>query len=275
MALVRSSARPLARRATGVLALTGLALVLVACNGGDEKKAEAPATPAATTQNAAADQQKAADQAANSASDNAAATEPAKTAPAATPAVQLPEPEATAEVAQLMQPDALGDLALGDENAPVTVVEYASLTCGHCAAFDVRTFPDLKKNYIDTGKVRFILRPFPFDPLAEAAFLLTRCNEKQYYPMVGALFNSQEVWARAEKPSEALFQISRQAGFTEESFNACLKNADLLKKIRDGRERANKEFGVNATPTFFINGKKYAGDLPYDMMSGLIDREMK
>ena len=186
----------------------------------------------------------------------------------------LRDPAATVSTEKLMEAGALPEKTLGDASAPVTIVEYASMTCGHCAAFHNDTFKTIKENYIDTGKVYFILREFPFDPIAEAAFMLTRCAGDNYFPMVDALFASQQTWARAEKPSEALFQISKQAGFTQESFNACLTDSELLENIRAVRTKGADEFDVDSTPTFFINGKRFPGNMSVPDMSALIDAEM-
>src|SRR5215204_3053983 len=128
-----------------------------------------------------------------------------------------------------MSPGPLPDQILGAAEAPVTIVEYASMTCSHCAAFHEKTYPELKKKYIDTGKVRFILREFPLDPLAAAGFMLARCaGEDKYYPMVDALFRSQKTWVTAQDPVAALLTISKQAGFTQESFQQCLTNQSVL-----------------------------------------------
>jgi protein-disulfide isomerase len=180
--------------------------------------------------------------------------------------------------AELMKPVALTDMTLGSEKAPVTVIEYASMTCPHCAHFDETTFPELKKKYIDTGKVRYILREFPLDPLAAAAFMLARCaGEKdtaKYYAMVDTLFRQQTTWAVA-KPLDPLLAIAKQAGFTKESFDACLANQALLDNIQKVRQQAIDQFKVKSTPTFFINGTLQAGALTMDEMSKLIEPYLK
>ena len=184
------------------------------------------------------------------------------------------EPAGTVDMAELMQDTGLPEKTLGDPSATVTVVEYASMTCGHCAAFHNTTFKPFKEQYIDTGKVFFVMREFPFDPLAEAAVMLARCSGDRFFPMVDALYASQSYWARAQQPSQALFQISRQAGFTEESFNTCLRDGELLEKIRTSRRRAAEEFAVDSTPTFFINGKRYPGNMSIDVIGALVEAEM-
>jgi len=184
-----------------------------------------------------------------------------------------PQPEGSVDVKKLMQPGGLPDMQLGKDDAPVTIVEYASMTCPHCAHFDVTTLPDLRKKYIDTGKARLILREFPFDPRAEAGFMLARCSKDKYFAMVDVLFRQQEKWAAVPKDqgATALLQVAKLAGFTQETFEACLTDQKLLDEIRTVKNRGEKDFGVEATPTFFINGKKYPGALSIEEMSAIID----
>ncbi|PSH70650.1 disulfide bond formation protein DsbA [Phyllobacterium brassicacearum] len=183
-----------------------------------------------------------------------------------------PQPAGKVDEAKLMAAGSLKDMVMGKPEAPVTIVEYASMTCPHCAHFSSTTLPTIKEKYIDTGKAKLILREFPFDPRAAAAFMLARCApEERYYPMVEVLFKQQEQWAGAANAEEPLLQISKLAGFTQESFKACLTNQKLLDDVNAVRERGASEFGVNATPTFFINGTKYSGALSVDEMSAVID----
>ncbi|KXF78346.1 disulfide bond formation protein DsbA [Paramesorhizobium deserti] len=183
-----------------------------------------------------------------------------------------PAPEGTVDTAKLYEPGKLKDMVMGKADAPVTIVEYASMTCPHCAHFAETTLPTIKEKYIDTGKARLIFREFPFDPRAAAAFMLARCApEDRYFPMIDALFKQQQQWAAANDAETPLLQIAKLAGFTQESFQACLTNQQLLDDVNASRERGEKEFGVTSTPTFFINGKKYAGALSVDQMSAIID----
>ena len=162
----------------------------------------------------------------------------------------------------LMAAGPLGERSLGDPNAPVTVIEYASMTCSHCAHFHETTFAPFKEKYVDTGKVHFIFREFPLDPLATSAFMLARClPEDRYFAAVDVLFRQQANWAFAANPADALLAIARQIGFTEESFKACLTNQQILDGVNAVKERAASEFAVNSTPTFFINGTKRPGAL--------------
>lgn len=161
-------------------------------------------------------------------------------------------------VEELMKPGDLEDIAIGPKDAKVTIVEYASMTCGHCQKFQTSVFPQLKTKYIDSNKVRFITREFPLDNLAAAASMLARCaGGDKTFPMIETLFEKQADWAFTQgNPVPKLFDIAKQAGFTQESFDKCLTDQKLLDSITNGRKRASETFGVNATPTFFINGKR-------------------
>jgi protein-disulfide isomerase len=161
-------------------------------------------------------------------------------------------------VNELMEPGPLPEMSLGKEDAPVTIVEYASLTCGHCANFHNTVFPKIKEKYVDSGQVRFILREFPLDNLAAAASMLTRCaGGDKTYPLVEVLFKQQEQWAFVRgNPVPELFKVAKQAGFTQESFDKCLTDQKLLEQVTSIRSKAADKFGVNSTPTFFINGKR-------------------
>jgi protein-disulfide isomerase len=176
---------------------------------------------------------------------------------------------------ELAQPGPAGDVVLGSDKAPVTVIEYASMTCPHCAHFSQETFPELQKRYIDTGKVKFIFREFPLDALAAAGFMLARCagNDK-FMPIVETLFAKQADWV-VQQPIEPLKAIAKQFGFTEESFNQCLANQKVLDDIQAVRDRASQKLGVNSTPTFFINGKRLQGDVSIDAMAKEIDPYLK
>jgi protein-disulfide isomerase len=162
-------------------------------------------------------------------------------------------------VMELHKAGALPDKILGDEKAPVTIVEYASSTCHHCGTFHTQTYPTLKAKYIDTGKARLIFREFPLNSLSAASFMLARCMpEKQYFPFVEILFKTQEDWSHAPDKAAALLNLAQQAGMTKDGFEACLKDQKLLDGVQNSQDRGSK-FGVEATPTFFINGKKYSG----------------
>jgi protein-disulfide isomerase len=173
--------------------------------------------------------------------------------------------------ADLAVPGPLGDVALGPADAKVTIIEYASMTCPHCAAFHQETWPELKKRWVDTGKVRFVLREFPLDPLATAGFMLARCDgENKYYPIVDLLFSQQRAWAYAERPLDALRQMMKQAGFSQEKFDSCLKDQKLYDAVNTVKNRGMDVFKVNSTPTFFINGQRHPGNLSIDEIEKVI-----
>ncbi|MBX9452273.1 MAG: DsbA family protein [Mesorhizobium sp.] len=195
----------------------------------------------------------------------------AQTSSTAAAAADAPQAAGTVDMAKLLEEGSLPEKVLGEADAPVTIVEYASMTCGHCANFHNNTLPAIKENYIDTGKARMIMREFPFDPRAEAGFMLARCADTKYFAMVDVLFKQQQAWAGVENAREALLQISKLAGFSQESFEACLTDQKLLDDVRAVRARGASEFGVDATPTFFINGNKYSGALTVAEMSAIID----
>ena len=176
-------------------------------------------------------------------------------------------------VEELMKPVGLPDLAVGPADAKVTVVEYASMTCGHCAHFTKDVWPEFKKKYVDTGKVRYVFREFPLDNLAAAASMLARCTgPEKAFPLIEVLFEKQQEWAFGEgNPVPRLFEIAKQAGFTQESFDKCLTDQKLLDDITAGRTRASDVFGVSATPTFYINGKKLDGGPTMDKFDAMIE----
>ena len=180
--------------------------------------------------------------------------------------VVTPAQAADPSVADLMQPNPLGEMAIGTDSAPITVIEYASMTCPHCAHFSETTFPELKKRYIDTGKVRFIFREFPLDRLAFAGFLLARCvPSDKYFPMIETLFAQQRDWV-VQSPLQPMRAIAKQAGVSQEAFDACLEDRKLIEGIEKVRSQAADKFGVNSTPTFFVNGKRLAGALSIEEM---------
>ena len=169
----------------------------------------------------------------------------------------------------LMKEGPLPDLWMGAKDAPVTIIEYASTTCSHCAAFHGGTFKELKDKYIDTGKVRFVLREFALNPVDMAAYMLARCSDDRRDAVVGLLFSQQKIWL-TDKPLAPLSQILRQTGMSQERFEACLKDKDLYDKLAEARDLAAKEYGVSSTPTFFVNGTRVVGNVTLAEMEKLI-----
>ncbi|MEZ5873379.1 MAG: thioredoxin domain-containing protein [Hyphomicrobiales bacterium] len=170
-------------------------------------------------------------------------------------------PKGDPDVAALMAPGPLEDIPLGSADAPNTVVEYASMTCPHCAHFETEVFPEFKKKYIDTGKVKFIFREFPLDGLAVAASMLARCSDKaRFYPMIEGLFETQETWAVPGEDGKrsSCSSPSRRASRKTRS-TKCLADKKLFDDIVEVRRKAHEEFGVDSTPSFFINGKRMKG----------------
>ena len=193
---------------------------------------------------------------------------------AASLGVGLPAQEAQAvEVSKLMADNGLPVLSAGPDDAKVTIVEYASMTCPHCSRFHNDVYPKLKEKYVDTGKVRFVFREFPLDKLALAASMLARCaGDGKAMPMVSVLFSKIDDWAFVRgNPVPALLEIAKQAGFTEESFNKCLQDQALVDKLVQQTNVAAKDFNVTSTPTFFINGEKLQGAPTVENFAKAID----
>lgn len=183
---------------------------------------------------------------------------------AATPAL------AAVDLAELLKPPSLGDMVLGaDEGAKVTLIEYASATCPHCASFHKDAWKQIKAEYVDTKKIRFIFREFPTNDAALAAFMIARAAPKEaYFPMIGVFFDTLETWA--QNPAEGLLNIAKQAGFSQQKFDETLKNEQLARGIMEIRD-AGVKFGVQGTPSFFINGALYEGDRTFEAMKAAID----
>ena len=230
-----------------LLAVPSIAALLAACSDSDDQAKAEEAKPA----------------------DPATPATPAD--PAKTGVVVAPKPAATIDMAKLLEPGVLPEQALGKADAKVTIVEYASMTCPHCAHFHATVLPALKTKYIDPGKVRLIFREFPFDVRAEAGFMLARCSGDNYFPMVDVLFKQQMQWAGVENGKDAMLKIAKLAGFTQEKFEACLTNQKLREDVKAVRDRGQKEFGVDSTPTFFINCGRYPGAMSIEEISAIID----
>jgi protein-disulfide isomerase len=152
------------------------------------------------------------------------------------------------------------DRILGNPEAPITIVEYASLTCPHCAHFANDVLPELKKEWIDTGKAKLVLRDFPLDEPALRAAMIARCAPpERYYAFADTFFSAQEKWVRSGDYRETLARLAKLGGMGQAEFDTCIKNTELENKIVEGRLKASQELEVSSTPTFFINGSKLAG----------------
>src|ERR1700754_2329387 len=180
--------------------------------------------------------------------------------------------------ADVAKPVSLPDMALGPANAPVTITEFASMTCPHCAAFNAEVFPKIKSTYIDTGKVRYIFREFPLDIKAAAGSMLARCIAKddapKYFAVVDVLFRQQNDWV-VKNTTETLTRIGKQAGLTQQQVEACLKDQSLLDKIAADQKYASEVLKVDSTPTFFINGEKIKGETSFEEFAKKINPLLK
>jgi protein-disulfide isomerase len=169
--------------------------------------------------------------------------------------------------ADVAKPGSLPDMALGPANAAVTITEYASMTCPHCAAFTEKVFPKIKSEYIDSGKIRFVFREFPLDIKAAAGSMLARCVAKddagKYFAVVDMLFRQQESWV-LKNTTETLIRIGKQAGLSQQQVEDCLKDQALLDKIAADQKYANEVLKVNSTPTFFLNGEMMKGEQSFE-----------
>jgi protein-disulfide isomerase len=187
--------------------------------------------------------------------------------------------EAMAQAAsEIAKPVSLPDMALGPANATVTITEYASMTCPHCAAFDETVFPKIKSAYIDTGKVRYVFREFPLDIKAVAGSMLARCIAKddpgKYFAVIDLLFKQQSEWVMKDS-TDALILIGKQAGLSQKSTEACLADQTMLNKLTADQKYATDVLKVNSTPTFFINGEKIQGEASFEEFAKRIDPLLK
>jgi protein-disulfide isomerase len=167
------------------------------------------------------------------------------------------------------------DHVLGNKDAKVTVIEYASLTCPHCAALNNDVLPRIKKEYVETGKVRYVYRDFPLDQIALAASMLARCaGPERYFGFIDVLFSSQSSWAHSGDPMRGLEQVARVGGLTPEKFEACRNDEELKTKVLQQRIDADKSFKISATPTLIINGDKYSRGLTYEEFKAVLEEHL-
>ncbi len=190
-------------------------------------------------------------------------------------AAAAPEPDRTVDMATVLKPGTLPELSIGDA-AGLPMIEYGSLTCPHCAAFSREVLPELKKDYIDTGKVRYIFREFSRNPLDVAAFVLARCvGDDKALAAIELLFSEQDKWAFVDKPLEPLIAAMRPTGLTHDQAMACLKDQAKADAIVGVGKRASDEIKMNGTPTFVIDGKVYGGELTMDQLRAILDPLIK
>ena len=167
------------------------------------------------------------------------------------------------------------DLVIGDKNAPITIIEYASLSCSHCANFHKNTLPDIKKEYVDTGKVRFVFRNFPYDPPSLIGSVILKCVPKDVrYDYMNALFLLRKSWVISDnaKSTQELYKIMQSGGMSKEDFNNCLERDDLANQIIKGRIDVQNEFNIQSTPSFLINGNLEQGNKSVKEFRQIIDK---
>ena len=180
--------------------------------------------------------------------------------------------EGTTKAVAALANVALTDHPLGSETAPVTVIEYASPTCPHCATFHNTVYPAFKAEYVDTGKVKFIVRPFVRNIFDAVVFMLAEAaGPEQYHNIVEAYFRTHTQWTTAERPRDALLDIAKQLGFTDATFDAALTNDELFTNLEQMRDQALNEFGLQGTPTFYVNGRQLTGDKTLEELAAVID----
>lgn len=193
------------------------------------------------------------------------------------PVVALAGGILTPSVAEAAKPQILqSDHVLGMPTAPVTIIEYASLTCGHCGNFHNHTYGGLKKNYIDTGKVKFVYRHFPLDRFAFIAAILAECAGEKggFFDMIDVIFHQQDTWTRQSDPALALIELGQQNGVALEEFVHCMTNQELVDAIASESLIGSSQFNVTSTPTIFIQGEKYEGNRDFDVMDGYLKNLM-
>ena len=171
--------------------------------------------------------------------------------------------------------EALSEMSMGPDNAPVTMIEYSSLGCPHCAAFHRDTLPKIKKEYIDTGKVRLVYRDFPLGTPALAASMIARCaGRDKFFGFIEIIYRSQDQWSRSRQPLAELARVARFGGMSETDVEECLKLQELLIGIRRIAAAAQKTYKVNSTPTFIIGKETISGTIPYENFKKVFDRAL-
>lgn len=196
-----------------------------------------------------------------------------------TPAALLAVLVVTAASAEPLPTEAaLEERVLGDPDAALTIIEYASLTCPHCAHFHRDTLPELKANWIDTGRAKLIYRDYPTSPVAVslAASMIARCAPKdRYFVFLGALYQTQENWASSGNPIDALAKVAQLGGMPRADVDKCLEDEGLLEGIRDRALDARMQYGIESTPSFVVNGQVVRGNLDYDDFADILEKAAK
>jgi len=167
------------------------------------------------------------------------------------------------------------DFIIGNNNAPITIIEYASMSCSHCGNFHNNTLPDLKKEYIDTGKVKYVFRDFPYNYPALLGSMVMRCIPSEVrYDYMNALYKLQNMWVVRENAitRQELYKIMQTGGMTKENFDTCLSNVDLENKILQEVIAAQSEFNIQSTPSFLINGDLLEGDKSIKVFRQILDK---
>ena len=171
--------------------------------------------------------------------------------------------------------EAVAEMVMGRDDAPVTMIEYSSLACPHCAAFHRDVLPKIKESYIDTGKVRLVYRDFPLGGLALAAAMLARCGGREkYFGFIEVLYRSQAQWSRSDDPRRELARVARFGGISQKDFEACLTNEPLMTDIRERAVDAKQKFGIDSTPTFIIDGETIEGARPFEDFRDAIEKAL-
>ena len=170
----------------------------------------------------------------------------------------------------------LAERALGSDEAPVTIVEYSSLTCPHCAEFHADTLPKIKETYIDTGKVRLVFEDFPLGSLALGAAVVARClPEERYFGFLDYLFRTQATWSRSQQPLQSLERMARFGGLSGGEFQSCVNNGDLVQGIQRRAQKASQDHDIESTPTFLINDERVIGAQSFETFQQAIEAALE
>lgn len=240
----------MARRGIAVAVAVALGGLVAACSGDSLSTATLTSPPSGST--------------ADKAGFNPFSTEP-ETASGGREVIQNPT------VAEVMQTGDLPEMSWGSATAPVTLIKYMSLTCPYCKRFHAEVYPVLKRDYIDTGKVRFIMREFPIGKSSGTATVALRCAAAdKYLDLYGRFLSQQAQWVSQDVRTDAIFRVAAQAGVTQEQFNACMSNQTLVSQLNAVKERGRK-LGVIGTPNFFVNGKLVKSTVGITELKAMID----